>query len=69
MPAPALTGRNARDRGLVEAYLYFDDKTQWGWICWKCSHGKPFTVKQNGFKTRDGARRAGKQHEKRRGHR
>jgi hypothetical protein len=68
MPAVALTGRTGRDRGLVEAYVHYDDMDGWGWICWKCSDGKPFLIQQSGFETRDGARRAGKQHEQRRGH-
>ena len=55
-----------KDTGLKAAQL-FSDGYNWGWVCWKCSR-PGVTIKQDGFKTRDGARREAQKHEKGRGH-
>ncbi len=52
--------------GLRKALLFVsDDGREWGWWCPECTQGKGRLVSQGEFATRDGARRAGKQHEQR----
>jgi hypothetical protein len=56
-----------KDNGLTTAILFQDGYEKWGWVCWRCTRpGVP--IEQDGFGTRDGARRAAKKHETRRGH-
>lgn len=56
-----------RTNGLTTAVLFENGYGVWGWQCWKCSR-PGVLIMQDGFETRDGARRAAQKHEKRRGH-
>ncbi len=67
MPAVALTGHKTRETGLKVAVLFEDGYGHWGWICWRCSRSD-VRIQQDGFATRGGARKAARDHEKRRGH-
>jgi hypothetical protein len=62
-----------RTNGLVKALLYCDDHPthpRWGWWCPVCTpeHAE-FVIGNDGFISRDKARRAAHIHEERRGHR
>lgn len=56
--------------GLRAALLFVSDdaRSKWGWWCPECTQTDGPLISQDDFATRDGARRAGKQHEERRGH-
>lgn len=55
-----------RGSGTEVALVYQDGYGNWGWWCPRCTPDTPYAepVGQDGFKTRDGARRAAKDHEK-----
>ena len=54
--------------GLRQALLYEDDVDgTWGWWCPKCSRPE-LVIKQDGYVSRDKARRSAAKHEQRRGH-
>lgn len=69
MTGVALAGRKRRETGLNQALLYVEDYETdgWGWWCPKCSTPE-WTIKVDGFVSRDKARRSAIKHEERRGH-
>lgn len=56
-----------KDNGLKIALVFQDGYENWGWWCPRCTRSG-VTIAQDGFKTRDGARRSAVKHETRRGH-
>lgn len=61
------TYKPRRENGLRQALLFEDGYGNWGWWCPRCSRPGVF-IKQDGFTSEKGARKAAGRHEKRRNH-
>jgi hypothetical protein len=67
MVATPMLHKPKKDTGLKQALLFEDGYDRWGWWCPKCTR-PGLLISQDGYVSRDKARRSAHKHEARRGH-